>query len=269
MYVEQTIPAPSAFNFILAGATHVLRTSRELDRDIPYVAEQLMRSMAHQLLGVNDPLLRRQLLVQFADRLFSLFVGELGLRPLQRVEVMGALQRCRMHVKAALGEECDVFERIVGFYARAATPIVPPATGALPPKRTRLQWTGRGRLEELVHQLVDRKLTPSKSALFALFDAKSTTDQRIRWDLSRKDHLALLLHELYAGGFIRAINSKGYFSFAEDHVVGWDGATLRKHALKRRQHAISSEPEKYGGVIAEVGAILKAIDPQARTVQRS
>lgn len=122
----------------------------------------------------------------------------------------------------------------------------------------RVVWLNKGRLEELVHQLLGHKLITSKSVLFDLFSSSRHANVHVAWDLSRKAHLAHLWHQLYVKGMIRAEGSKGYFAFAEAHFTGMNGEVLHRNALKRLSSAINVDPDRFARVITDVEGILDA-----------
>jgi len=120
-------------------------------------------------------------------------------------------------------------------------------------------WTKKGRLEELVHQLLERKWISSSSRFFDLFEESRQQEVLVKWDMRFKMHLAHLWHELYVKGIIHVKRTKGYFRFAEAHFVGKNGEVLTCNSLKRRSSAVNQDTHKYKQVHAAVQVLLSTV----------
>lgn len=191
-----------------------------------------------------------------SELLFAKVLEHFGLHPLRTSTLMELLVLCDTVARRTVAKDFNAFGRCVRFYRSLMAGRIGVVNAVKAPQ---LQWTGRGRLEELVHQLMERGLATGKSTVFAFFDAKGSASTSMKWDFDRKDHLVLLLRGLYAGGFVRAIHGKGYYSYAEERVIGFRGERFRPQALKRRGHVLRVEPERHAKVMAEVEEILSAI----------
>lgn len=128
------------------------------------------------------------------------------------------------------------------------------------PVAKRFIWTNKGKLEELVHQLVKRKLIKQKSGFFNLF-LKPDDNLLIKWDTERIPELSFLLFKLYSLGFLKISGNKGYFTLAEKHFCGINGTVIKRNSLKKLSSSIRNENEKYSSVITEVNAIIRSIHP--------
>lgn len=125
-------------------------------------------------------------------------------------------------------------------------------------RSARFIWTDKGKLEELVHQLLKRKLIHRKSELFDLF-LRPNDNLTIQWDGHRMPELSYLLFRLYSLGYLRISGNKGYFALAERHFRGIDGTIIKKNSLKKLSSTIRAENTRYNTVIAEVDEIIRSI----------
>lgn len=166
------------------------------------------------------------------------------------------------------GCDFNVFKKLIDFYkmdrliSQAHKSIYLKPLPSAEAHKSKLMWNGKGRLEELIFQLRERKLIKTKTHFFNLFINQHADNTIVKWDFERKGHLAYLLHQLHVKDFMRLVSGKGYFSYAETHFTGFDDTPLKKDSLKKLSSSMNSEPLKYKYIINEVDEIIRAILPQ-------
>lgn len=125
-------------------------------------------------------------------------------------------------------------------------------------KRVYFQWAGVGNIDRLSAELKNRNWIKSQSEFVKFFD-KGTPNTKVRWNMNYKYELAYLLFRLKHDNLIRVVNSKGYFSLAEQYFVDFSKKTLGENSLKRLSSKISTNPIKYKDVIVQVEEIISKI----------
>lgn len=257
-------PPPPLLETILREASHSLeQTLGDLNATGAW-ASFLVYSIRHYL-NTAETRTERELMARAVEsNVFTLCMQALERVPGDRAAILETIM-------AASSAACDLSATSMNPFARffelrRFSSLIPSRRGSRTvfaplAERTvaRVVWLGKGKLEELVHQLLALKLITSKSALFDLFSSTRYANVRVTWDLSRKAHLAYLWHELYVRGMIRAVGSKGYFAFAEVHFTGTNGEILHRNSLKRLSSAIGLDPDRFERVIADIEGILLAV----------
>jgi hypothetical protein len=199
-----------------------------------------------------------------ADLIFIIAVDFLKTKPLARDLILRKLKKQCLITCDLMGYDFHVFKKLIDMSALNAVDnnnmhrngvVIEPVEIS----RCKLVWTKKGRLEELVYQLSERKLIKNKRALFDLFLNAQTKHPLVKWDFERKGHLAHLLFQLYKKNLINITSNRGYFSCAEKHFIGFDGTTLKTNSLKKLSSAIHSQPSNYPQVVGDVTEIIEKV----------
>jgi hypothetical protein len=224
----------------------------------------LIYTLQHHMRSASTPALRELLERSIEAEVFRICMAVLQNVHADRTAILETMMAASDAACHLSNSSFNPFARLFEF-RQFNTLVKPTGTGTAAAHKTvagnvaRVVWVGRGKLEELVHQLLGQKLITSKSAFFDLFSSTRYGQVRICWDLSRKAHLAHLWHGLYVKGLIQAVASKGYFAFAEAHFTGMHGEVLRRNSLKRISSVISTEPDRFPSVIKDVERILSNV----------
>lgn len=210
----------------------------------------------------SEPRGKAELLL--ADLIFVIFVDFLKNKPLERNHILQNIKKQSLITCDLMGYDFNVFKKLIDIAALngvngnhthgagvAIQPIEIPGC--------KLVWTKKGRLEELVYQLSERRLIKNKRALFDLFLNGQSKHPLVKWDFERKGHLAHLLFQLYKKNLINITSNRGYFSCAEKHFIGFDGTVLKTNSLKKLSSAIHSQPSNYPQVIGDVTEIIEKV----------
>jgi hypothetical protein len=211
------------------------------------------------LIGVNtnikvlDPGRQQKIELLFADLIFVIFIDFLKSRPLERALILKEIKKHSFTTCNLMGYDFNVFKKLID---ACAANSINDITYSVEINKSKFIWTGKGRLEELVYQLSSRKLIKNKGPFFDLFLKTPAEDTIVRWDFERKGHLAHLLHELYKKDLIDIVSNRGYFSYAEKHFAGFDGAVLKTNSLKKLSSAIHAQPGRHNQIIKEVNEII-------------
>ncbi|MBI5541260.1 MAG: hypothetical protein HY951_14435 [Bacteroidia bacterium] len=121
-----------------------------------------------------------------------------------------------------------------------------------------LIWTGKGNLDFLTSELIKRRWIKSQNNFSKLFENKDE-NVKIFWNTQYQYELAYLLYRLKKDGFLRPVNTKGYFKVAEIHIVDYSGKSFTKNALVKNSSKILKNPKNYIDIISAVDNIMKAI----------
>jgi len=122
-----------------------------------------------------------------------------------------------------------------------------------------LQWMeGEKILYELACMLKEKGYIKSLREFYKLFDERCP-DYYTRWKAEKFALLAYLLHILHENNIFITTGNKGYFSFAEKHIVDFKGNKLKKDLLKNLCTRVKAEEIRFALVRAEVDKIIKDI----------
>ena len=123
------------------------------------------------------------------------------------------------------------------------------------PSQARYIWAEKGKLCELVDILFKKKFIKTKKEFFALFE-KHSTIAKVKWNADMKYHLAYLLYRLYKEKHFIMIGNKGYFKYAEEHFLDFNGTPFKKNALKNIKLKILNNKEDYVFICRDVDDII-------------
>jgi hypothetical protein len=248
---------PVADNFIA-----LLKRNPDQLADICIISSALIININTNI-KVLEPEQRRKAEWLLADLIFVICVDFLKNKPLERDLILRKLKKQCLITCNLMGYDFHVFKKLIDLSAlNTITPNDMHAGVAIHPAETsrgKLIWTKKGRLEELVYQLSERKLIKNKRALFDLFLNVQSKHPLVKWDFERKGHLAHLLFQLYKKDLINITSNRGYFSCAEKHFIGFDGSVLRTNSLKKLSSAIHSQPAHYPQVVGDVTEIIQKV----------
>ena len=228
-------------------------------------ASSLVLSLQTLFTKTQSEVDKLQLKLLVPDIIYSIFTGFIKKFPDQADEIITAIRYSSIATCEQMEDNFNVFKKLIDYHEfntvlKQSGSSANTVTDQLVLKTSsRIVWTDKGRLEELVYQLLTRKLIKSKTAFFNLLLKEDIEGITVKWDFLRKTHLALLFYELYSKNYIRIISNKGYFSFVEKHFTGFDNRLLKKDSLKKISSAIHTKPHKYLNVIAEVTDIINGI----------
>jgi hypothetical protein len=121
----------------------------------------------------------------------------------------------------------------------------------------RYLWTGtEEQLAALVSTLKKKQCIKRQKDIYDLF--QNPNDKvKVRWAAHCKPLLAHLLFRLFAEGYCCIRGTKGYFSYAEKHFVGFDGQPFAKDSLKKMSSKVNNYPGRYEDVRREAEVILQ------------
>ncbi|RFM26269.1 hypothetical protein DXN05_20375 [Deminuibacter soli] len=241
---------------------HLLQHCHHPDTEMGFISSGMLAEINHQLAAIteNDRKTRTEILV--TDLVFSVVVDFLKQHPQNAAGMLEAIAQSSKASCTLLGFQFNAFKKLNELQQlQHLFALAPRKPRRLSETVSRLCWTGKGRLEELAHQLLQRRLIKNKSAIFNCF-SQADNLVLVKWDFDKKSHLAHLLHQLYNHGFITVAFNKGYFSCAEKQFVSFAGTRLQKNSLKKLSSFVINQPEKYTTVIHDVAEILQAITPR-------
>ena len=121
-----------------------------------------------------------------------------------------------------------------------------------------LHWTKKCNIGILTSELKKREWIKSQSEFSELFE-NTEIKRKIYWNMKFKYELALLLFKLKESHFFHPMNTKGYFIFAENHILSYSENKLPKNTLKYMCYKILNKPEKYFYTIMEVDEIMNEL----------
>ncbi len=207
---------------------------------------------------------QRKIELLFADLIFIIFTDFLKKKASGSEPILEEIKRQSLTTCNLMGYDFNVFKKLIDAYAVHS--IYPDfgstakiTTSLVEMPKSKLIWTGKGRLEELVYQLGTRKLIKSKGPFFDLFLNAPSEHILVKWDFERKGHLAHLLYELYKKDIISIASNRGYFSYAEKHFIGLDGALLKPNSLKKLSSAIHMQPLRHHKTISDITEIIDKV----------
>ncbi len=213
---------------------------------------------------ILEPEHRRKTELLLADLIFLIFIDFLKKNPLDHDLILKKIKKQSLITCDLMNYDFHVFKKLIDIHTansinennihNSYIRMFPFETA-----KCRLIWTKKGRLEELVYQLSERKLIKNKRALFDLFLNGQSKHTVIKWDFDRKGHLAYLLFELYKKNLINITSNRGYFLYAEKHFVGFDGTALKTNSLKKLSSAIHAQPSHYPQIIDDVTEIIEKV----------
>jgi len=248
---------------IIEKLIFLLKDNPDQPLDIAVISSSLV-------IGINDHIgtaennQRQKIESLFTDLVFVIFIDFLKGRPSAYSIILQEIKRHTFTTCNLMGYDFNVFKKLIDTYAFNA---VHTALGngfeitdqPVEMPESKITWTGKGRLEELVYQLKKRKLIKSKTSFFDLFLKPHAGHITVKWDFERKGHLAHLLCELYKKGLIAVTLNRGYFSYAEKHFTGFDGTVLKANSLKKLSSAIHTKSHHYQKVIADITEIIDKV----------
>jgi hypothetical protein len=231
--------------------------------DIITILSALLLEIAHKLEPIKRLGAGRKKVNSISIFMF-IFLGDFLNRTLHEPQqILGRLRKNLLLYKDLFGHRHDPFTALIDFERLALICSARKSNGGISfvssgELAARFIWTNKGKLEELVHQLLIRKLISRKSDLFDLF-LRPRKELTIQWDGRRMHELSLLLFRLYSMGFLKISGNKGYFALAERHFRGINGTIIKKNSLKKLSSHIRAEYSRYSNVISEVDAIIRSI----------
>jgi hypothetical protein len=121
-----------------------------------------------------------------------------------------------------------------------------------------LIWTNKGSLLKLSEILFNKGFLIEKNDFLMLFQNK-ISPIKVKWNPCNKYHLAYLFHRLYKKKYIIILGNKGYFRFAEDHFIDFDGSIFKQNSLKKIRLKMVKEKAKFSFICKEVDKIIEGI----------
>jgi hypothetical protein len=241
----------------------LLKHNRDQSLDIGIISSGLVISVNNNIKAL-EPNRRQKAELLFADLIFAIFIDFLKNITFERPLILKKIKRHSFITCNLMGYDFNVFKKLIDTCAANSinANYVYPSRIIMHPAeipKCKLIWTRKGRLEELVYQLAERKLIKNKRAFFDLFLKAQTEHILVRWDFERKGHLAFLLCELYKKDLINITSNRGYFLYAEKHFIGIDGTALKPNSLKKLSSAIHTQPLHYHKIIKDVNEILDKV----------
>ena len=121
-----------------------------------------------------------------------------------------------------------------------------------------LVWNCKKNIGILTFELKKRNWIKSQNEFAKLFTC-DIIDLKIHWNSNHLYELAYLIYRLKNEGFINSINSKGYFMIVEKHIFDFNNNSFKKNFLVKLSSIISSNEDKYIGIINEVNHIIRIL----------
>lgn len=123
---------------------------------------------------------------------------------------------------------------------------------------TYLKWTNKVNIGILTNDIKKRNWIKSQHEFARLFD-NTDKNHKVHCNMQYKYEVSFLLFRLKEEHFFYPVYSKGYFSFAEQHIVDYSENFLPNNTLKYISSKIFNNPDKYFVIINEVENIIKEI----------
>lgn len=238
----------------------LLNNSPDSPSDVGVISSSLVISVNTNI-SHHEPDKKQKIESLVADLVFVIFIDFLKDRPSVCGLIVNEIKKHTFATCNLMGFDFNVFKKLIDAYAFSAiNGNGSQKTGHLVEiPKSKIIWTGKGRLEELVYQLGRRKLIKNKTSFFDLFLKTQPEPVMVKWDFERKGHLALLLCELYKKDLINITSNRGYFSYAEKHFIGFDGIPLKPNSLKKLSSSIHKQPLHYHQVVKDVAEIIDKV----------
>lgn len=119
-------------------------------------------------------------------------------------------------------------------------------------------WTKKTNVDFLLHELKIRNWIKSKNDFSKLF-GNNDSDLTVSWNVKHTCELANLLYRLHRLDFIRPMGTRGYFSIAEKHIIGFSGEGIKRDSLKKLSSKMTNTPEHYATITNEINLIISQI----------
>ncbi|HWZ04193.1 MAG TPA: hypothetical protein VNX40_11330 [Mucilaginibacter sp.] len=231
--------------------------------DIGVISSSVVISVNNNI-SIPEHEKRQKIESLFADLVFMIFIDFLKNKPIEYPLILKEIKRHTFTTCNLMGYDFNVFKKLIDAHAFSSINAgygsdLKTISHPVEVSKSKILWTGKGRLEELVYQLGRRKLIKNKTSFFDLFLKTQSEHVMVKWDFERKGHLAFLLCELYKKDLINVTSNRGYFSYAEKHFISFDGAALKANSLKKLSSAIHMQPQHYPKIINDVTEIIDKV----------
>jgi len=125
--------------------------------------------------------------------------------------------------------------------------------------KRRLEWTGKGVLDYLSHEMKNRKWIEKKVQWTNFLDP-GKEPVMVLCCPDHKAHVAHLLFSLYREKYIRPKGTRGYFAIAQIYLRDYSNQPFARNALKKLSSNIILAPDKFADVIEDVKEVMGAIN---------